>query len=140
MATKQLPSPESTASYPRRVQYQSYIEFCNAHDFAAMEDFYTSPIKINDVPWSPSKVTAQFKPLIEGFPDWHWEIRHFGVDGDYLHLHFKVTGTHLGTFQGVEPTGRKVETTQFTLYHLVDGKYAEVWDLTDIGNVIEQIS
>jgi len=139
MAAQQVPSAGLNDQDPRRVQYQSYIEYCNAHEFTAMENFYTSPININDEPWAPSKVTAQFRPLVEGFPDWHWEIRHFGVDGDYLHLHFKVSGTHLGVFQGIQPTGRRVSTTQFTLYHLVDGKYADVWDLTDIDSVIKQI-
>lgn len=139
MATQQVPSAATANKDPRRALYQSYIDYCNAHDFEAMEKFYTSPININDEPWGPSKVTAQFKPLVEGFPDWHWEIRHFAVDGNYLSLHFKVTGTHLGTFQGIAPTGRRVSTTQFTLYHLVDGKYTDVWDLTDIDSVIKQI-
>ena len=140
MATSQVPVAGKAEPDPRRVLYQSYIDYCNAHDFQGMEKFYTSPtININDEPWEATKVTAQFKPLVEGFPDWHWEIRHFGIDGDYLALHFKVTGTHLGTFQGIAPTGRRVSTTQFTLYHLVDGRYADVWDLTDIESVIKQI-
>jgi predicted ester cyclase len=140
MATQKVTPDSSTTQDSLRLQYQSYIAFCNAHNFTAMENFYTSPIKINDEPWEPSKVTAQFKPLVEGFPDWHWEIRHFGVDGEYLYLHFRVTGTHLGTFQGIHATGRRVETTQFTCYRVVEGRYAEVWDLMDVGKVVEQIS
>ena len=139
MSNSQVPSTGEAEKDPRRAQYQSYIEYCNTHNFKAMEQFYTSPININDEPWEPTKVTDQFKPLVEGFPDWHWEIRHFGVDGDYLYLHFKVTGTHLGTFQGIAPTGRRVSTMQFTLYHIVDGKYADVWDLTDFDSLVKQI-
>jgi predicted ester cyclase len=132
--------PQTAHDDPRRAQYQSYIDFCNAHDFEAMEKFYTSPtININDEPWTPTQVTGQFKPLVEGFPDWHWDIRHLTIDGDYLALHFKVSGTHKGTFQGIAPTGRRVTTTQYTLYHLVDGLYADVWDMTDIDSIIKQI-
>jgi aspartyl-tRNA synthetase len=105
-----------------------------------MASFYTSTIKINDVPMDPAAVAAQFAPLISAFPDWHWDMRHIAVDGDYIATHFTVTGTHRGAFQGIEATGRRVAISEFTLYRVEDGKFAEVWDLTDINGVIRQIS
>ncbi|KAH8666553.1 hypothetical protein BX600DRAFT_511480 [Xylariales sp. PMI_506] len=123
-----------------RALYHSYLEYCNSHNFEAMESFYTSPLNVNDEPWDPKKVTAQFKPLVSAFPDWHWDLRHLTIEGDYLSLHFQVTGTHQGQFQGIEPTGRRVTTSQFTLYHVVDGKFADVWDLIDIESVLKQIA
>ena len=42
-------------------------------------------------------------------------------------MRFTVTGTHLGAFQGIEATGRRVTISEFTLYRLEDGKFAEVW-------------
>ena len=104
-----------------------------------MASFYTSTIKVNDVPMGPGAVTAQFAPLIAAFPDWHWEIRHLVVDGDYIAVHFTVTGTHQGAFQGIEATGRRVTISEFTLYRLEGGKFAEVWDLTDVDAVMRQI-
>jgi predicted ester cyclase len=139
MSSQNVQPDEAASKDAHRKLYASYLAYCNSHSFEAMEQFYTSPIKINDEPWAPSKVTAQFKPLVEAFPDWHWEIRHFAIDGNYLSLHFEVTGTHQGTFQGIEPTGRRVTTTQFTLYHVVDGKFTEVWDLTDTEKLLKQI-
>ena len=122
-----------------RSLYLSYLQCCNEHDFDRMASFYTSPITVNDVPMDPAAVTAQFAPLISAFPDWHWEIRHIVVDGDYIAVHFTVTGTHLGAFQGIEATGRRVTISEFTLYRLEDGKFAEVWDLADMGTVMQQI-
>jgi predicted ester cyclase len=122
-----------------RSLYQSYLKYCNEHDFDGMASFYTSPIKVNDLPMDPAAVTAQCAPLISAFPDWHWAIRHIVVDGDYLALHFTVTGTHRGAFQGIEATGRRVTTSEFTLYRLEDRKFAEVWDLTDMDAVMRQI-
>jgi predicted ester cyclase len=91
-----------------RSLYLSYLKYCNEHDFDRMAPFYTSTIKVNDVPMEPAAVTAQFAPLISAFPDWHWKMRHLVVDGDYLALHFTVTGTHRRAFQGIEATGRQV--------------------------------
>jgi predicted ester cyclase len=122
-----------------RSLYLSYLRHCNEHDFDGMASFYTSPIKVNDVPMDPAAVTAQFVPLIASFPDWHWDIRHIVVDDDYIAVHFTVTGTHRGAFQGIEPTGRRVSISEFTLYHVEDGKFGEVWDLTDMEAVIRQI-
>jgi predicted ester cyclase len=122
-----------------RSKYLSYLKFCNEHDFDGMASFYTSPIKVNDVPMDPAAVTAQFAHVISAFPDWHWEMRHIVVDGDYIAVHFTVTGTHRGAFQGIEATGRRVTTSEFTLYRLEDGKFAEVWDLADMDSVMRQI-
>jgi predicted ester cyclase len=119
--------------------YLFYLEFCNEHDVEGMASFYTSSIKVNDVPTDPAAVAAQFPPLFSAFPDWHWEIRHLVVDGDNIAVHFTVTGTHRGVFREIEATGRRVTTSEFTLYHIEDGKFAEVWDLTDLDAVMRQI-
>jgi steroid delta-isomerase-like uncharacterized protein len=123
-----------------RSLYLSYLKYCNEHDFDRMASFYTPTIKVNDVPMDPSAVTAQFAPLISAFPDWHWDMRHIVVDDDNIVVHFTVTGTHRGAFQGVEATGRRVTVSEFTLYHLEDGKFAEVWDLVDMDALMRQIS
>src|SRR3954465_13115813 len=116
--------------------YRSYLEYCNQHDFDGMATFYAPGIKIEGIPMDSVAVTAQFAPLITAFPDWHWEQRHILVDGDDLAVHFTVTGTHRGPFQGVEPTGRRVSASEFTLYHLEDGKFAEVWDVLDMDAIM----
>ena len=71
-----------------RSLYLSYLECCNEHDFGRMASFYTSTIKVNDVPMDPAAVAAQFATLFSAFPDWHWEMRNLVVDGDYIAVHF----------------------------------------------------
>jgi hypothetical protein len=39
-----------------RSLYLSYLKFCNEHDVDGMASFYTSTIKINDVPMDPGAV------------------------------------------------------------------------------------
>lgn len=119
--------------------YSSYLELCNAHDFAGMTSFYAPIIQINGVPTEAGAVTAQFLPLVTAFPDWQWEVRHLLVDGDDIVVHFTVTGTHRGTFRGQQATGRQVSVSEFTLYRITDGKFAEVWDLLDVDAIVQQI-
>jgi len=122
-----------------RALYEKYLVLCNAHDFDGMQDFYTSPITINDEPWAPSKVTDQFKPIIAAFPDFRWHVRHLGADGAFLYLHFKITATHRSEFQGIAPTGRQVTTTEFTIYQVKEGKFTAVWDHLDVDSMVKQI-
>ena len=122
-----------------RCLYLSYLKCCNDHDLEGMASFYASTMKVNGVPMEPAAVTAQFEPTIAGFPDWHWDMQHIVIDGDDIVVHFMVTGTHQGAFAGIGATGRPVRVSQFTLYRLDDGKFAEVWDLVDMNALMKQI-
>lgn len=123
-----------------RALYLSYLVLCNNHDFDGMASFYTPSIQVNGAAMNPHAVTAQFAPLVSAFPDWHWEVDHLVADDQHIVVHFTVTGTHSGVFDGVEATGRRVTVSEFTLYHVVDGKFAEVWDLLDVDALMKQIS
>ncbi|KAM0716231.1 hypothetical protein Q7P37_007676 [Cladosporium fusiforme] len=145
MATKNAaPVPQDLSRFTQhdehRKLYQSYLEASNNHDIAGMHSFYAPNVKLNDQPSSPQGITAQLGPLMEAFPDWHWEVRNLTIDGDFIALHFKDTGTHRGEFQGIEATGRGIEMTEMVLYHVVDGKFAEIWVMTDFPALIGQIS
>jgi predicted ester cyclase len=122
-----------------RSLYLSYLKCCNDHDLEGMASFYAPTMKVNGIPMEPTAVTAQFEPTIAGFPDWHWDMQHIVIDGDDIAVHFMVTGTHQGAFEGIEATGRPVTVSQFTLYRLHDGKFAEVWDLVDTNALMKQI-
>jgi aspartyl-tRNA synthetase len=119
--------------------YQAYLERCNAHDFDGMTAFYTPTITVNDAPTPAHAVTEQFAPLVHAFPDWRWEVRSLVTDRDLIALHFTVTGTHLGSFQGIEATGLRIAVPEFTLYRVEDGKFAQVWDLLDVNTLLAQI-
>ena len=59
----------------------------------------------------PTAVAAQFAPLVSAFPDWHWDVRSMVIDEDLIALHFSVTGTHRGRFQGIAATASGLRPT-----------------------------
>jgi aspartyl-tRNA synthetase len=125
-STGKMPSPAAL-----RALFFSYLAVSNQHDVVKMRKFYADPIYINGIPRAPAAVSDQFLPLWAGFPDWTWDALHITVEGEYLALHFNQSGTHTGTFMGIEPTGRHVESPEFSLYHMVNGKFTEIWDLNN---------
>lgn len=123
-----------------RSLYLDYLVACNDHDFDRMTTFYAPSIVINDVPTPAHTVTAQFAPLVAAFPDWSWTVRNMIIDASHISLNFSVGGTHRGAFDGIEPTGRTVTISEFTIYRVEGDTFTHVWDLADFASLRAQIS
>jgi steroid delta-isomerase-like uncharacterized protein len=120
--------------------YSSYLDACNAHDLDRMSTFYDPNIRVNDAPMEHDEVAAQFSPIFAAFPDWRWEVRNLAIDGDLISLHFTVGGTHRGAYQGLPATNRRVAISEFTIYRVDDGLFADVWDLADMAAISAQLT
>lgn len=77
---------------------------------------------------SPEAGTAIVNNWRTGFPDFHFRLEEMIVEGNKVALRIPFTGTHLGTFWGLEPTGKKIEVTETLILRIEDGKIAEMWE------------
>ena len=68
-----------------------------------------------------------------------WELRHLVADAPWIAAHLADTGTHRGTFSGVEATGRAVGIQEFAFYRLDAGRIAEVWGMDFHVQLVEQV-
>ena len=60
--------------------------------------------------------------------------------GELITARYADTGTHMGLFQGIEPTGRKLEVLEFAVYRIADDRIGEMWSSLDIREAIRQLS
>jgi predicted ester cyclase len=67
-----------------------------------------------------------------GFPDAHVEPVSVIEEGDLVSFRLDGSGTHLGSFLGVEPTGRTVRIRGIHHVRLHDGRIVEHWQGPDI--------
>ena len=74
------------------------------------------------------------------FPDWNESVDDIIAEGDRVVIRFTSTGTHLGTFQGIAPTGRRVSIREVAIYRLANGKIVEQWGQPDIFGLQQQLS
>jgi predicted ester cyclase len=74
-----------------------------------------------------------------GFPDLRVEILDMLVDGDRAAVRFRESGTHLGQFVGVAPTGNKIMFSGMGIYRAQGGKLVEEWFVDDSRAIFEQI-
>ena len=90
-----------------------------------------------DIPLAPHQQPGRdgMKPLIEGFraafPDTAVTIHEIiGVSGR-IAVRASISGTHLGEWFGVAPTGRSFTMPIHEFLRIVDGKLTHTWHLED---------
>jgi len=79
------------------------------------------------------------KLLRVGFPDIRWDIIEMVVSGDMVVTRFVVSGTHTGEYQGLLPTGIKVEAGGIWMARIKNGKVVEVREETDLLGFMRQL-
>lgn len=78
-------------------------------------------------------------PFYTAFPDIKHVIEDMIAEGDKVVARFTMPGTHKGEFMGIAPTGKKVVVTAIGIFHIVDGKFNEVWVELDSMGMLQQL-
>ena len=73
------------------------------------------------------------------FPDIQFTKDLILAEGDLVANREPWTGTHLGEFMGIPPTGRKVTVTSNNIIRIENGKYAEGWSVVDRLGLMQQL-
>jgi predicted ester cyclase len=61
------------------------------------------------------------------------------AEGDKVVVRNTVTGTHLGEYLGIAPTGRRVEYDEIFILRLAGGRIAETWGVVDMLAQLRQL-
>lgn len=73
------------------------------------------------------------------FPDLRYVVEEEMAERDLVWTRFSATGTHLGAFLGVAPTGRTVSYTGMDLNRIAEGKIVESWVNYDALALLQQV-
>jgi predicted ester cyclase len=73
---------------------------------------------------APGTYRAWFANLFAAFPDFRFEILDIVAEGEQAAVRWRATGTFSGTtrFEGMEPTGARVDLTGCDLLRIRDGR------------------
>jgi steroid delta-isomerase-like uncharacterized protein len=119
--------------------YRRYNARCNAHDFESLGEFVAKDVVVNGEIQGLAGYQEGLAAVASAFPDYRWQIDHLIAEDDWLAAHFSDSGTHRGTFLGVPPTGKAIETQEFAFYRLEGGKIVEVWVTADDLATLRQL-
>ena len=73
------------------------------------------------------------------FPDYAGTNVEQIAEGEEVANRFVFLGTHLGEFEGVNPTGKRVEFVGHSIDRVIEGKIVESWVEVDMLGVMEQL-
>jgi hypothetical protein len=77
--------------------------------------------------------------LLRAFPDIHVAVEDLIAEGDKVVARNTVTGTHLGEYRGVPPTGRSVTYQEIFVVRFAGGRIAEIWGVVDVYSQMRQL-
>lgn len=126
---------------------RSYFEeLTNKQDVDAVDRLFTPDIAFYDpaiVPDGEAHGTAEvkqfFRVFFAVFPDVHFAIDDFFAEGDRAAIRFTWTGTHRTELLGIELKERHVAVPGIDIFHLRDGRIAEVRVAFDRGHLLQQL-
>jgi steroid delta-isomerase-like uncharacterized protein len=75
----------------------------------------------------------------EAFPDSHLTIEEQVAENDKIATRWTFVGTHLGSFRGLEPTGRRVEMSAMYFYRFSRDKVIEIHAMVNIFSLLKQL-
>ena len=80
-----------------------------------------------------------FEILRRAFPDHDAVVHEMVAEGDLVATRKSFTGTHLGDFIGIPPTGRKVTMEVIDFVRVRDRKIVEHWNIVDQLGLMQQL-
>jgi steroid delta-isomerase-like uncharacterized protein len=94
------------------------------------------------VPMGPTGAEALkrvWEVLLRAFPDLHVAVEETIPEGDRIVVRNTVTGTHLGEYRGVPPTGKTVSYGEIFIFRFTGGRIAEVRGVVDVLSLLRQL-
>jgi steroid delta-isomerase-like uncharacterized protein len=107
-----------------------YEEAFNRGDIAVVDEIFSPAFRDNSTPSQVPGVEGVKSYILavrEGFSDIHVTIENMIAEADNIAVRTVWHGTHLGTYEGIAPTGKHVTRTMIQLFSIVDGKIAQEW-------------
>lgn len=132
-----------TGTQPREVA-ERYIAAANAHDVKRMLDLW-EPGGVETFPTFgqthrvPDQFASHFECLFEAIPDVSWDIISITADSDGAVVRSRMSGIHLGNYQGIAGTGQRFAVETIDFLQIRAGKIAHNDVVFDGLDVLRQL-
>ena len=77
--------------------------------------------------------------LLRAFPDLHLTVEDLIGEEDKVVARIVVTGTHLGEYMGMEPTGKSIAYDEIFIFRFANGRVVETWGVVDVFSLMKQL-
>jgi steroid delta-isomerase-like uncharacterized protein len=133
-------STEANKQLVRRFYEEVWDRGNTAFAFEVFADDYARhdfrPAQALPGPEGQKKIADDFRAA---FPDLRVTVDLVFGEGDMVLGRWTATGTHLGRWASVEPTGRTITFSAANIWRFENGKAVEIWNHRDDLGLSEQI-
>jgi len=105
----------------------------------AMAETYVGHVNTDTIP-NRDVGKGFVRLLLQAFPNMHYTVEDQIIQGDKVVCRWSATATHTGDFFGMPPTNKTVKMIGITIFHVKDGKIAELWDVWDQAGFMKKLT
>ncbi|MEO7665758.1 MAG: ester cyclase [Dehalococcoidia bacterium] len=131
-------STETSKALTRRV----FEDVLNGRNLAALDELIaTDYVEHNPLPGQRTGLDGirdRYAMVLNAFNP-HFTIEDIVAEGDRVVLRWTNSGTHVGEFLGMPPTGKSYSIPGIEIWRVKDGRLAEHWDVVDIFGQLQQL-
>lgn len=104
------------------------------------EDYVRHDLRPTQAALGPLGQAQIARAFREAFPDLQWRIDLLVAEGDLVAARWTASGTHMGAWAGIAPTGRRAEFSGVNIFRLgPHGMVVEIWNHRDDLGLNEQL-
>jgi steroid delta-isomerase-like uncharacterized protein len=122
---------------------ESLGEIINSKQFDRLGEVFSDDVIDHDPAPDQGLGVAGFQTFFStinaAFPDFQLAVDSMVADDDQVAIAYRLTGTHEGDFQGIAPTGKRIEARAAQVARFSDGKIVERWGSTDELGIVRQL-
>jgi len=120
------------------------FEVWNTGNLDAIDELYAADYAADYRPYAPLRqghdaIRGMIQRAHVAFPDFHEELEEMVAEGDKVAVRFTITGTQLGQWGPLPPTGKPVRFEEIVILRFVDGKVVEQRGLPDNLAALRQL-
>lgn len=140
-----LMTPKSETIRARLNTVDEHLSSENSHDLAGIMATFGSQATYEDRAWDEqyhdhAGVRSYYENLVRGVPDIHIEVLRKHITEENIILEAIISGTHLGTWRGLPPTGRRIRFPLCAVYSFdADNRLAGERIYYDRASVLHQL-
>jgi len=134
----------TTEAENKAIFRRTYEEMFHQGNLAVADELIAPDCINHEVPpgmnnRGPESIRQVVMMLRTAFPDLHFTIEELVAEGDTVAARVTLSGTHLGPFMGMAPTGRSVRQAQVHFVRFRDGKGIEHRAVRDDLGMMQQL-
>jgi len=121
----------ATSANNKELVVRMIDEVWNAGDVDRLSEFWAES--------SRDEAEGLHRLLTAAFPDLRVEIEDLVAEHDKVVARLVFSGTHLGLWRDIPPSGRPVRFGAIRIYRIENGKVVETWAHQDALGLLQQI-